>query len=71
MPAFDGGIPGSLVLLQMILYALRLYADFTGGIDMALGVGELFGVVLPENFDRPYISKNIEDRRRRTSRPRR
>ncbi len=61
MPAFDRGAPGSLVLLQMILYALRLYADFTGGIDMALGVGELFGVVLPENFDRPYLSKNIEE----------
>ena len=45
----------------MVLYALRLYADFTGGIDMALGVGELFGVTLPENFDRPYLSKNIEE----------
>ena len=52
---------GSYVLLRMVLYALRLYADFTGGIDMALGVGELFGVILPENFDRPYLSKNIEE----------
>lgn len=61
MGAVAGDVPGSLVLLQMILYALRLYADFTGGIDMALGVGELFGVILPENFDRPYLSKNIEE----------
>ncbi len=61
MPVFDSGYKGSLVLLQMVLYALRLYADFTGGIDMALGVGELFGVILPENFDRPYLSKNIEE----------
>ena len=60
-PVLDRGEPGSLVFLNMILYALRLYADFTGGIDMALGVGELFGVVLPENFDRPYLSKNIEE----------
>ena len=52
---------GGWVLLGMVLYALRLYADFTGGIDMALGVGELFGVILPENFDRPYLSKNIEE----------
>ena len=52
---------GGWVFLGMVLYALRLYADFTGGIDMALGVGELFGVVLPENFDRPYLSKNIEE----------
>ena len=52
---------GGWVLLGMVLYALRLYADFTGGIDMALGVGELFGVVLPENFDRPYLSGNIEE----------
>lgn len=61
MGAVAGDVPGSLVLLQMILYALRLYADFTGGIDMALGVGELFGVAMPENFDRPYLSKNIEE----------
>ena len=52
---------GGWVLLGMVLYALRLYADFIGGIDMALGVGELFGVTLPENFDRPYLSKNIEE----------
>lgn len=61
MGAVAGDVPGSLVLLQMILYALRLYADFTGGIDMALGVGELFGVAMPENFDRPYLSKSIEE----------
>ena len=52
---------GSWVFLHMILYAVRLYADFTGGIDMAIGVGELFGITLPENFDRPYLSKNIEE----------
>ena len=56
-----GDYRGGWVLLGMVLYALRLYADFTGGIDMALGVGELFGVTLPENFDRPYLSKNIEE----------
>ena len=56
-----GGFRGGWVFLGMVLYALRLYADFTGGIDMALGVGELFGVTLPENFDRPYLSKNIEE----------
>ena len=56
-----GSYRGGWVFLGMLLYALRLYADFTGGIDMALGVGELFGVTLPENFDRPYLSKNIEE----------
>ena len=56
-----GSYRGGWVGLGMVLYALRLYADFTGGIDMALGVGELFGVTLPENFDRPYLSKNIEE----------
>ena len=61
MPEFDSGYVGSWAFLSMLLYAIRLYADFTGGIDMALGVGELFGVVLPENFDRPYLSKNIEE----------
>ncbi len=61
MPRFASGPVGSLVFLGMVLYALRLYADFTGGIDVALGAGEIFGVTLPENFDRPYLSKNIEE----------
>lgn len=50
--------PGALWLL-LYGYALRLYFDFAGYTDMAIGLGLLFGVRLPENFDRPYLKNNL------------
>ena len=49
----------------MFFYAIQLYADFTGGIDIAIGVAEVFGVSLKENFQRPYFSKSITEYWRR------
>ena len=40
-------------------YALRLYFDFGGYSDVAIGIGILFGIRLPENFNRPYLRQNI------------
>jgi alginate O-acetyltransferase complex protein AlgI len=40
-------------------YALRLFFDFSGYTDIAIGIGILFGIKLPENFDRPYLKTNI------------
>ncbi len=40
-------------------YAFRLYFDFAGYTDIAIGVGLLLGVRLPENFRRPYLKTNI------------
>jgi alginate O-acetyltransferase complex protein AlgI len=40
-------------------YALRLYFDFAGYTDIAIGIGLLFGIRLPENFNRPYLKSNI------------
>ena len=40
-------------------YALRLFFDFSGYSDIAIGLGMLFGVNLPENFDRPYLKTSI------------
>lgn len=47
--------------LWVLLYAFafRLYFDFSGYSDIAIGVGMLFGVQLPENFDRPYLKHTI------------
>ena len=56
---------GSFVLLNMLLYAACLYADFTGGIDITIGIGEWLGVTVPENFRRPYFSKSIAEYWRR------
>jgi alginate O-acetyltransferase complex protein AlgI len=41
-------------------YAFRLFFDFSGYSDIAIGVGLLFGIQLPENFNRPYLKNNIQ-----------
>ena len=56
---------GGFVLVEMLLYAACLYADFTGGIDITIGIGEWFGVTVEENFFRPYFSKSISEYWRR------
>ena len=40
-------------------YALRLYLDFSGYTDLAIGLGNLLGVRLPENFNAPYSRPNL------------
>jgi len=56
---------GVFVLLGMFFYAIELYADFTGGIDIAIGVAEVLGIRVKENFERPYFSKSITEYWRR------
>lgn len=46
-------------------YAIQIYGDFTGGIDIAIGLSEALGIRLPENFVRPFFSKNITEYWRR------
>ena len=40
-------------------YAFRLYFDFSGYSDIAIGLGILFGIKLPENFRAPYLKSNL------------
>ena len=54
---YDGG----MIAVAMILYTLQLYADFSGTMDIAIGIGEIFGVKIPENFRQPFFSKSISD----------
>ncbi|MFC0272316.1 MBOAT family O-acyltransferase [Metabacillus herbersteinensis] len=42
-------------------YTFQLYFDFSGYSDMAIGLGLLFGITLPINFNSPYRSKNIQE----------
>lgn len=56
---------GFYVFLGMLFYALQLYADFTGGIDITIGIAQVFGIPMQENFKRPYFSKGIKEYWRR------
>jgi D-alanyl-lipoteichoic acid acyltransferase DltB (MBOAT superfamily) len=51
----------STVWMWVILYAyaFRIYFDFAGYTDVAIGLGRLIGFNLPENFDRPYLRQNL------------
>ncbi len=56
---------GISFLVLSILYAIQIYGDFTGGIDIVIGLSECFGIKLTENFVRPFFSKNIAEYWRR------
>ena len=56
---------GIFVFIGMIFYAIQLYADFTGGIDITIGVAQVLGIKVQENFFRPYFSKSITEYWRR------
>ena len=56
---------GVYVLVGMFFYAITLYADFTGGIDITIGIAEVLGIRVKENFERPYFSKSIAEYWRR------
>ncbi len=45
--------------LLLYAYALRIYFDFGGYSDIAIGIARVFGIRLPENFSRPYLKPNL------------
>jgi len=51
----------SAAWLGIIAYAFQIYFDFSGYSDMAIGLGRMFGFEILENFNFPYISKNIRE----------
>ena len=42
-------------------YTFQIYFDFSGYSDMAIGLGYMFGFKIKENFNYPYLSKNITE----------
>ena len=56
---------GKNVLIMIILYAIELYADFSGYMDIAIGCSKMLGIKIAENFDSPYLSKSIAEYWRR------
>ena len=62
---FGNGYKGLYVLIAIFLYSMQIYADFSGGIDVSIGVAEMLGIRLTENFERPFFSKSISEYWRR------
>ena len=51
----------SVAWLGAFGYAMQIFFDFSGYTDMAIGLGQMLGFDLPENFNFPYIALNISD----------
>lgn len=60
-----GLMPGWFILGGVILYTIRLYMDFSGGMDVIRGISRMMGIELPENFRRPFFSKSVAEYWRR------
>ena len=60
---FDGAseLQGFILYLGAVAYAIQLYTDFSGCVDICRGVSGLFGVNLVHNFNRPYLSSSIKE----------
>lgn len=50
-----------LGIVAVLAYSIQLYCDFSGGMDVVIGIGGLFGIQLDENFKRPYFAVSITD----------
>ena len=57
----DPSTPGSMIVFGILAYSAYQYADFSGGIDMVLGVARLFGIQMSPNFRQPYFSVSLAD----------
>ena len=52
---------GSQLLVAAVFGAIQLYCDFSGCMDIALGVSECFGITLEENFKQPFASRSAAE----------
>ncbi|MDE7273203.1 MAG: MBOAT family protein [Lachnospiraceae bacterium] len=48
-------------ILVMVCYSMQIYFDFSGYCDMAYGIGFLFNVELPVNFNSPYKAASVRE----------
>lgn len=56
-----GEYQGYYIFIAILLFALQLYADFSGCMDIICGVSECFSIILPENFNSPFLSETVSE----------
>ncbi len=57
----EGPVAAPFAWLGILSYSMQIYLDFSAYSDMAIGLGEIFGVTIIENFNYPYISQSIKE----------
>lgn len=53
------GVSPATAWMALLCYTLQIFFDFSGYTDMAIGLAGMLGYRLPENFDRPYLSRSV------------
>ena len=56
-----GHYSGFLIFCAAAGYGIQVYADFSGGMDIARGFSQMLGIELELNFTQPYFSTSVED----------
>jgi len=61
LPTLQSPAEASRVMLLASIYgiAFKLYMDFSGYTDIAIGISRLFGFKIVENFENPYLKENV------------
>lgn len=52
---------GTTLAFVILLYAVQIYADFSGGIDISRGVAQIFGIDMTDNFRQPYFATSVSE----------
>lgn len=50
-----------LAIFGVLFYTIQLYADFSGGMDVVIGIASMFDITLDENFKRPFFATSLTD----------
>ncbi len=59
--ADPSGMSSGQILTGVYAFALQIYGDFSGYTDIARGISRMLGFELMENFNAPYLSRNITE----------
>lgn len=57
----DESAGGFVIFYAIVIYSFQIYCDFSGGIDVIMGVSEILGIQLMENFKSPLVSKSVTE----------
>lgn len=56
-----GSYSGAQLAFVSAVYAVQIYADFSGCVDIAIGAAQFFGIRMAQNFDHPYFSQSVAE----------
>ena len=52
---------GYYIIIALFLYAIQIYCDFSGCMDIVIGASKIYGINLDENFNSPLLSRNLSE----------